>query len=592
MNQAIKTTQIHERYSDCFIIYTRKSTDDAENQKNSIAYQKLEIQRYCEHAQINVALFSIPGFCTDGIIEEHHSGFKQDDDFESKEDGTITYKISRPKFLALVNLLRQKKLKGVICLCWDRLSRNEGDDVLIKKLMSQGVDIRFVQANYDDTSSGALHMDIDGMFSRHYSRVISEKVKTSYKKLLLEGKCIYTAPIGYLNSGSDNKPFDPERAPIVKRICELYATDEWSFTSLAKWANKNGLTTKPYRRNRTRQEKLNGVQVEEIPKASRPVTEKTIENILNNPFYIGKLIHKGQLIDSQVHQPLIDVSLFYKIHSMLKARTRTVHYPELSFFTYRGLLKCGACQRAYSPYQQKGISYYRCQCKDDCTNAIKNINDKSITDKIIEILDRIHFTDAELAIIERESLEALSNLSEKRNKELADLHRQQRKAIDDLDYLVTDKLSLLRTGIFTPNQILDEEGRLSIKLEEINSKIKAYSESAKSMLDYVITFSELVKNASKYFKYALDSEKRELVIQAFSELYIENGVVKYIAKYGYDALLKRFDAPNSQSGSPNYVFLELSVITNSIKECLPKLKTFLSHRGRLYPNSDSIHTMC
>ena len=30
-------------------------------------------------------------------------------------------------------------------------------------------------------------------------------------------------PAGYLHHGSDNKPFDPERAPIVKRIFELYA---------------------------------------------------------------------------------------------------------------------------------------------------------------------------------------------------------------------------------------------------------------------------------------------------------------------------------------------------------------------------------
>lgn len=573
MNQTLsKIQKINDQYSDCYIVYTRKSTDDTENQKNSIAYQKLEANRYNKKECINVAPLIVPGFCTNGVIEEHHSGFKQDDDFETNNDGTITYKVSRPKFLTLVNLLRQKKFKGIVCLCWDRLSRNEADDVLIKKLISQGIDIRFVQASYEATSAGALHMDIDGMFSRHYSRVISEKVKDSYKKLLAEGKCVYAAPIGYLNQGSDNKPYDPVKAPIVKRIFELYATGEWSYSSLAKWASQNGLISKPIRRKRTKEEKSNGVELEEIPKTTRPVNEKTIEKILLNPFYVGKLIHREQLIDSRVHQPLIDLSLFYKVQTIIKIRNRTIHYPEVSFYPYRGLVKCGTCDRIYSPYIKKGITYYTSSCKPNCTNSVRNFNDKFITDKIVQILDRIHFSDAELATLETDARGALDKISEKRNKELANLHRNHSKILDDLDYLAKDKLSLLRTGVYTPQQILEEEGRLTVLLEDVRVKINAYSESAKSMLDYVIAFSELVKNASAYFQYALDTEKRDLVVQVFSELYIENGELKYVAKYGYDALLNRFDAQKQNYGAPQYVFLELETIYNLVKISAPTLK--------------------
>jgi len=95
-------------------------------------------------------------------------------------------------------------------------------------------------------------MDIDGMFAAHYSRVISEKVKNAQRKLRIEGRCLYFTPIGYLDKGSDNKPLDPERAPIVKRVFELYSTGDWSFAQLGKWAAKQGLTTKPVRRKRTK----------------------------------------------------------------------------------------------------------------------------------------------------------------------------------------------------------------------------------------------------------------------------------------------------------------------------------------------------
>lgn len=541
--------ELNKKFSDYYIIYNRKSTDDAENQKNSIAYQKLENIKFSEKEILKIAPLTIDSFCTNGIIEEHHSGFKQDEGFEASEDGTITYKILRPKFLTLVNLLRAKEFKGVVCLCWDRLSRNEADDVLIKKLLSQGIDIRFVQANYEDTSSGALHMDIDGMFSRHYSRVISEKVQNTFKKLRGEGRCIYTAPIGYLDQGSDNKPFDKERAPLVKRIFELYSTGEWSFSSLSKWANQQGLTTKPNRRKRTKKEKSEGFELINIPKAVRPCTPKTIENILSNPFYIGKNINEGKLIDSKAHQPLIDTNLFYKVQAVLKSKTVSVHYPDAFFFTYRGLLNCGSCGRVYTPYEQKGIVYYRPKCKDKCLNNLKNINEEYITEKIQELLDRIYFTDEELAKIESQANKELNKISEKRNKEMKDIYRQLNKAMEDLDYLIKDKLNLLRNGLFTPEQIKDEENRLTLQVQDIQNKIKANSESTKAMLDYVITFSELVKNASLYFKHALDTEKRDLLIQIFSELSLDNGELKYVAKEGFGVLLRRLSTSSSLTGS-------------------------------------------
>jgi DNA invertase Pin-like site-specific DNA recombinase len=113
----------------------------------------------------------------------------------------VSYAIERPKFQRLMQLLDKGIYKGVICLCWDRISRNEHDGIIIKRLMDNGVDFRFVQVTYDKTSSGALHRDIDGMFSQHYSRVISEKVRDTFKKFRQDGRCLGPAPIGYLVAG-------------------------------------------------------------------------------------------------------------------------------------------------------------------------------------------------------------------------------------------------------------------------------------------------------------------------------------------------------------------------------------------------------
>ncbi len=531
--------EISNKYADCYIAYTRKSTDDADNQKNSIEYQEQEIRKDLARQGIQIAPLTIEGFCTDGYITEHHSGFKEDADFQTNSDGSISISVDRPKFLMLVNLLRQKKFKGVISLCWDRFSRNEADDMLTKKLLRQGIDVRFVQVKYEASSSGALHMDIDGMFSRHYSRTISEKVRNTNKKLREEGMCIYTPPLGYLSEGSTNKPFDPERAPLVKRIFELYASGEWSFSTLAGWANKHGLTTKACRRKRTKAEKLQGVQLADIPKTTRHVSETTIWHILSNPFYIGKLTHKGELLDSKAHQPLIDLATYYKVQAVLKKKAVKVYYLDFAFFTYRGLVKCGTCGRGYSPYLQKGIAYYRSRCKKECTNPLKNINDGFISKKIKEILNRIHFTEQEKKDIEANAWKELDKLTERRTKQADDLWFQKNKVVENLKYLSDDKLNLLRTGVFTPAQIIEEEGRLNTLLADYEEKIGNLSVSTKAMLEYVISFSELAKHVAAYFEHALDTEKRDIVMQVFTELYIENEELKYHATEAYEALLKR-----------------------------------------------------
>ena len=92
----------------------------------------------------------------------------------------------------------------------------------------------------------------------------------------------------------------------------------------------------------------------------------------------------------------------------------------------------------------------------------------------------------------------------------------------------------------TISDIKAGEMRFSAQMTEIDEKIAIYAESAKDMLRYVITFSELVRNASQYYKLALDGEKRELATQVFSELSFNDGeLVKSTAKDGFAALLSR-----------------------------------------------------
>ena len=158
-------------YFDLYLIYNRKSTDELNNQKNSLKYQKEQNLLFAKGNNLRVANLTIEGFCRDGVIYEKHSAFKQDDLLIFNKDGTVQFSIERPKFQRLVELLNRRLFKGVIFLCWDRASRNPTDDLIIKRLIKMGVDVCFALATYDKTSSGNLHQDVDSMFSIHHSLV-------------------------------------------------------------------------------------------------------------------------------------------------------------------------------------------------------------------------------------------------------------------------------------------------------------------------------------------------------------------------------------------------------------------------------------
>ena len=104
----------NQPFKDMYLVYNRKSTDDAENQKNSLAYQLTENIKLSKKERLPIAGLTIPGFCEKGIINESHSGFKESDDFSIGDDGSIKYKIDRPKFAKLVNMLNNREVKGVI----------------------------------------------------------------------------------------------------------------------------------------------------------------------------------------------------------------------------------------------------------------------------------------------------------------------------------------------------------------------------------------------------------------------------------------------------------------------------------------------
>lgn len=559
-----------------YLIYTRRSTDDADSQKNSIDYQIKACRDYAAAHGIILSSLDVQGFCAEGVIVERHSAYKTSD-ISIRRDGSIAYRIERPKFQQLVELLVAGAAGGVICLCWDRLTRNPQDGIIIKKLIARRRDIRFVQATYDASSSGALHMDIDDMFAAHYSRVISEKVRAAYEKLHAEGKCTYFAPIGYLDGGSDNKPLDPERAPIVKHLFEHYATGAWSINQLACWANQQGLTTKPTRRRRTTQQILDGEE-NGNPTVCHPITRTTVEIILKNPFYAGWLRVGNELVEG-IHQPLVTRRLFDRVQRMLRTRCVTAQYvDDRPFFTYRGILRCD-CGRTYSPYRQKTTNYYRVPCLPGCPNSAPNISESLVDAAVVTVLNGVSFSDAERDCIDAATPRLLDYARGQRQRKREGLERERKRVLQDLRYLTDEKLNLLRSGAYSAEEYRGAEIRLTERLAELDAQLMGTGPDESEMLQHVLKFSELLKLAGLCYNLALDTEKRQICLAAFSELRVVGKNVSTKAKEGCETLFGRHGV---QSGAADFLFSDLHGIYSSVKRSAPQFEamTFLKSTDR------------
>ena len=532
-------------FRDFYLIYNRRSMDEAESQKNSISYQKSENTKFAFRERLPIAQLTIKGFVADGIISESHSGFTEDDDVVITEEGLVQYRIDRPKFQRMLQFVSQGYFKGVICLCWDRISRNKGDDTVIRKLMRKGVDFRFAYAEYEKSSSGALHMDIDGMFSQHHSRVTSEKVTITIKNSRDKGLCTYRAPIGYLNNGSmEEKPLDPERAPIIKQMYELYATGDWSLSDIARWANEQGFTTVPMRRRRTKEEMLaEEDEVEEIPKVARPVTENHISRILSNRFYTGRTLNnQGEYVPSNSHEAIVSDELFEEVQKQLKKKTTSIHYTEKLDQPLRGVCRCAYCERVYTPYMKKGIQYYNSRCTKSCKNTDKNLSFDKIDKKISGLITSLYFTDDEIEQMDARAGTDIALLEEKRQKELDKVERKKKKVREDLAYIRSNKLTLLKTGVYTPEGLIEEEEKLNDELSELQNAEQASDVAMHETMKEVQKLSELIKNVAIYYQFAKPHEKEQIVRVIFSELYISQDTLQFKVKKGFEAFENRFVA--------------------------------------------------
>lgn len=525
-------------YRDWYLLYLRRSLDEPDTQKNSIPFQKEMTSQFAKQAGLQVAPVTLKNFCQDGIISERHSGFLGSNDFQVSADGKVSYTIKRPKFQRLAHFLSKGYFKGVVFLCWDRASRNNGDMVVLQKLVTDGINLQFVWGQYDGTAAGIFHMSIDGAVAENHARSTQEKVRSTLKLKRDQGYCTGLAPIGYLNQGNmDHKPFDPDRASKLRDMFQLCADGMWALSDLAQWADEQGLKTVPARRPRTQDELLAEEEVK-LPKVSRPLRVSHIHKILTNRFYTGRVKNSsGIWIPSVSHDALVDDDLFEKVGKALTRRKVSVHFTEKLDHPYRGLVRCDRCQRVYTPYVKKGTRYFGAKCTKDCPNTYRSFNQEYLENAVGHVINRLVLSDDEKKAIDERLAADLAPLKRVQEKKQAQRERRMKTVREKLQYLEANKLTLLKEKVYGAESLVAEQRKLEGQLAELEAPSDQLSaDDLIELKEAVYELSELIKSAQLGYEKGKPPQKQEFMKLMFSELTLSENTLKFKCQNGFKSL--------------------------------------------------------
>lgn len=335
-------------------LYARKSSESDEKQTLSIESQVSEM----EQISVKENLLIIKTY------RERHS---------AKQSR------SRPKFIELVDDLRNEIINAVIVWAPDRLSRNAGDLGDLVDLMDKGklLEIKTYNQVFSNSPNHKFLLMILCSQAKLENDNRAINIKRGIRNKYMMGWLPRPAPVGYLNLkvGSEAKIIlDKQKAPYIKQIFEKIGLESMSVRGLRVWIdNKTPLRTK----NDT------------------CLSKSSIYLILRNHFYYGKLPYKGELLDGK-HPPIITKELFDKVQSNLKPLRKIVwsHRSQISISRF---ITCGACgdniiewhkNRKLKSGKYRKHVYFRCSKFKDPSCKQTSISYFSLIKQMASLINR------------------------------------------------------------------------------------------------------------------------------------------------------------------------------------------------------------
>ena len=223
---------------------------------------------------------------------------------------------NREQFQLMLADAAKHKFDALIVWKTDRIGRNKEEIALNKyHLKKNGIKIYYVAESIPDTPEGIiLESVIEGM-AAYYSEQLSQNIKRGQRASAAKAQSTGgNRPLGYLTGPDKKFIIDPDSAPTVKLVFDLYSKGK-TIAQIVSILNERGHRT------------LKG----------RPFTHNSLRTMLKNEKYIGIYTYKDEIRLENAIPPIIDVETFNKVQEMLKYNQRAAAHKnsKTEFFANR-----------------------------------------------------------------------------------------------------------------------------------------------------------------------------------------------------------------------------------------------------------------
>jgi len=453
------------------IIYCRKSTEEDNRQILSIDSQESEMRQLAERSELKIAK----------VYKESMS---------AKAPG-------RPVFAEMMAFI--EKHHDCVILVWklDRLARNPIDAGRLQWLLQQGIIVQIKAHDRDYLpSDNALIASVELGMANQYVRDLRQNVMRGNKAKLEKGGWPNMAPFGYTNDKANRSiAVNPETAPAVKRIFELYATGKYNLKSITEAVYEEG-----YR-----------------AKNEKKLSKSNIHKILQNRFYYGVMVKDENHYQGN-HISLISKELFDQAQEVLSGKHHAKRMTH--FFPLRGFMTCDVCGCLITATLQKGkhIYYYCTNGKGICDQKKKHLTQKEATFLVASVLKELKTNEARLSLACR--------LSERKHRKETNVVDSVRKNLLQRLQSVKEQQDTLARRKDTPEDVY-ARNMASLKNEQVDLDIQL-SKIGDDQKEKKITF-EQVKEAfleanreADAFPYLKPERQRQFIASVLSNVAVKD----------------------------------------------------------------------
>ena len=313
----------------------------------------------------------------------------------------------RPAFQEMLTYLREhREVKYVIVYARSRAFRNYIDAAITRRLLDK-LDVKLVSAREDfgDGVYADMMEAVTDIFNDVQNRLSGEDIRIKLRHKAVNGGTIGRAPLGYLNARVEIEgrmvntvSLDPERALLVLKAWELYATGDYSIDRLTATMNDLGLTSRPSPR---------------WPQI-RPVSDTKLHRMLRDPYYAGYVTYNGDIYPGR-HEAIVGQELFDRVQDVLNARSDRGQRDRILQHYLKGALFCQRCQVAgrtarliyteATGRHGKRYAYFLCRARQEGLCDLPHLSAAHVEDAIVRHYATLRLP-ADFAAAVRAELEA------------------------------------------------------------------------------------------------------------------------------------------------------------------------------------------